>query len=178
MAIKLSEIQRKVTSCLDLIHELRNELRATTERCTKLEAHLQVSPGYSSTLQLLGLQPESSESKNQANSVNDTAGSSEDPRRKSITAYINEVLPAEREALAKQVADYLLPQIKQAIASATEREVNKPIKAASSETPREKIQAILTRIEELSEDELKTLFLRSAGMTRALQTVVRTIQRY
>ncbi|KAI0111143.1 hypothetical protein GGR51DRAFT_557549 [Nemania sp. FL0031] len=95
----------------------------------------------------------------------------------SINSPIHELLisrlEAEREDIVRQVLDRLLPQIERVAAAAAEREIDRLIESTRGETTREKIQAILGRINQCSEEELETLFTRSAVMATALRTVLR-----
>ncbi|KAI0542802.1 hypothetical protein GGR58DRAFT_522880 [Xylaria digitata] len=85
-------------------------------------------------------------------------------------------LRGEREEIVRQVTDILLPRIEQAAAAAAEREIDKLIESASGETTREKIQAILSRVDQLPEGDLENLFLRSEVMAMALRAVLRRVE--
>ncbi|KAF2967041.1 hypothetical protein GQX73_g6549 [Xylaria multiplex] len=97
----------------------------------------------------------------------------QDPTTTSADKVSVSGLREEREEIVRQVIEILLPRIEQAAAAAAEREIDKLIEAANGETTREKIQAILSRVDTLPEGDLDNLFLRSDVMATALRTVLR-----
>ncbi|KAI1419759.1 hypothetical protein F5Y12DRAFT_792789 [Xylaria sp. FL1777] len=94
----------------------------------------------------------------------------------SIDEELASRLQIERQKIARQVTDALLPRLERIAAEAAEREMDKLIESARGETTREKIHAILARVNELPEEELETLFLRNGVMAAALRTVLRRVE--
>ncbi|TGJ79248.1 hypothetical protein E0Z10_g9516 [Xylaria hypoxylon] len=127
--------------------------------------------------------PEEEQEARSANEAEDASPASDAHERQlqePITTSADEIiasrLQTEREAIVRQVVDSLLPRIEQAAAEAAEREIDRLIESTSGETTREKIQAILVRVNELPEDDLENLFLRSEIMATALRTVLRRVE--
>ncbi|KAI1127234.1 hypothetical protein F5Y10DRAFT_266307 [Nemania abortiva] len=117
------------------------------------------------------------EDANTADNTNSDSGTTssqqlEEPINLTVHELLISRLKAEREEIVKQVVHHLLPQVERVAAAAAEREIDRLIESAAGETTREKIQAILGRINELSEDELETVFLRNSVMATALRTVL------
>jgi ribosomal protein S3AE len=69
-----------------------------------------------------------------------------------------------------------MPRIERAAAAAAERAINDLIDEVQGETTREKMQAILTRVDQLPADALETLFLRRPVMADALRRLLRRIE--
>ncbi|KAI8949794.1 hypothetical protein F4801DRAFT_551638 [Xylaria longipes] len=174
---------------------LQSSQGQSSARCVEPEARPQVlsprspiSQTKNSSLQpnvLEAQEPKTATQAKSANSENNTTSDeepSEPPRAKQKPIVRcgkrgrKWRLQREREAIAEQVIDHLLPRIERAAAEAAEREIDRLIDSAGGETTREKMQAILARVNELTEDELETLFLRSAVMASALRTVLRKVE--
>ncbi|KAI0418987.1 hypothetical protein F5X98DRAFT_335780 [Xylaria grammica] len=126
--------------------------------------------------------PEEDKEARSANQAEGTSPSSDAQRQlpEPLTALVDSIIASrlqkERESIVTQVIDRLLPRIEQAAGEAAGRELDKLIEAANGETTREKIQAVLSRVDELQEDDLENLFLRSVVMARALRTILRRVE--
>ncbi|KAI1827636.1 hypothetical protein F4861DRAFT_492046 [Xylaria intraflava] len=100
--------------------------------------------------------------------------------RDMVTKSVDEALESrrdrERSEITTLVVDYLLPRIQESAAKAAEQELDKFIEAARGETTREKLQAILSRVQELPGDALETLFLRRSVMASALRRVLQRVE--
>ncbi|KAI2627181.1 hypothetical protein GGS21DRAFT_257576 [Xylaria nigripes] len=95
----------------------------------------------------------------------------------SILTVINKLLTAHLgpEHEVKTIED-LVPWIQHIAVRAAEREVDRLSGTMRSETTSDKIQAVLTRVQELPDDALETLFLRRSVMIDALRRVMRRVE--
>ncbi|KAI1260382.1 hypothetical protein F5Y18DRAFT_432330 [Xylariaceae sp. FL1019] len=85
-------------------------------------------------------------------------------------------LGTERDEMVEEIIDRVTPRLQRLAREAAEQEFDRMIESALGETTEQKIQAVLSRVQDLEDEDLEDLFLRRSTMAVVLRRLLERIE--